>query len=118
MAAGINHFRIEFVDEKPEDVVKIISMYQDVCKNIEEIHKQSKTTQNTHNEDSEIRNTNNFNNNARSIGDRNLESSLNALWKFLEIVPNGYGLPQGVSLGSLKPTLERNWDSLKPTAKR
>ena len=121
MASGINHFRIEFVDEKPEDVVKVISMYQDVCKNIVEIQKESRISQYSHSGDSETRNytnNNNFNNNAKTIGDRNLESSLNNLWKFLEIVPNGYGLPQGVSLGSLKPTLERNWDSLKPTAKR
>lgn len=118
MASGIRHFRIEFVDEKPDDVVKVVSMYQDVCKNIEEMHKQSKIIQNSHNNNNINNDNHNNNNNVRSIGERNLESSLNILWKFLEIVPNGYGLPQGVSLGSLKPTLERNWDSLKPTAKR
>lgn len=110
MTAGISHFRVEFVDEKPEDVVKVINMYQDVCKNIEML-------QSSDDVDNLSRNTGNSEN-KKNIAERNIESTLGALWKFLEIVPNGHGLPQGVSLGSLKPTLERNWDSLKPTARR
>jgi hypothetical protein len=27
IAAGIKHFRIELVDEKPEDVIKLVNMY-------------------------------------------------------------------------------------------
>jgi collagenase-like PrtC family protease len=120
MTAGINHFRIEFVDEKPEDVVKVINMYQDVCKNIEMLCASEKTEYD-HNDtsmSSSYSTSYNNNDNKKNVAERNIESTLNVLWKFLEIVPNGYGLPQGVSLGSLKPTLERNWDSLKPTARR
>ena len=123
MTAGINHFRIEFVDEKPEDVVKVINMYQDVCKNIEMLCASEETATETETADVSSGSSSNSygnsnNNNRKNVAERNIESTLNILWKFLEIVPNGYGLPQGVSLGSLKPTLERNWDSLKPTARR
>jgi collagenase-like PrtC family protease len=141
MTAGINHFRIEFVDEKAEDVVKIVNMYQDVCKNIQisesfdrAEHDSSSSNSKSRSssshsdddyDDSQYSNSNsngssnnNSNSNSRSIAERNIESTLNALWRFLEVVPNGHGLPQGVSLGSLKPTLERNWDTLRPTAKR
>ena len=130
MTAGINHFRIEFVDEKAEDVVKIVNMYQDVCKNIQisdsfdktvasRSNRMNNSDDNDDNDDSVYSNSNsNSNSNSRSIAERNIESTLNALWRFLEVVPNGHGLPQGVSLGSLKPTLERNWDTLRPTAKR
>ena len=128
MTAGINHFRIEFVDEKAEDVVKIVNMYQDVCKNIQisdsfdktvssRSNRMNNSDDNDDNDDSVYSNSNS-NSNSRSIAERNIESTLNALWRFLEVVPNGHGLPQGVSLGSLKPTLERNWDTLRPTAKR
>ena len=134
MTAGINHFRIEFVDEKAEDVVKIVNMYQDVCKNIQISDSFDKAVDsrsnrmnsnddndNDNDDDSVYSNNNhnsNSNSNSRSIAERNIESTLNVLWRFLEVVPNGHGLPQGVSLGSLKPTLERNWDTLRPTAKR
>ena len=122
--AGIKHFRIEFVDEKPEDVLKIINMYQDICQNIKsadnfnkiENEKDANTHSSAHG--SAYGSNSNSNSNAKNIADRNIESSLMTLWKFLEIVPNGHGLPQGVSLGSLKPTQERNWDTLRPTAKR
>ena len=114
MQSGIKHFRIEFVDEKPEDVIKIINMYRDVCKNIEIMENLNKNSVQNNNSDNDYDN----NRNKKTIADRNIESSLMILWKFLEIVPNGYGLPQGVSLGSLKPTAERQWDTLRPTAKR
>jgi hypothetical protein len=100
--------------------VKVINMYQDVCKNIEML-RASEDSEDDANEASvsgSYFNSCNDNNNKKNVAERNVESTLNILWKFLEIVPNGYGLPQGVSLGSLKPTLERNWDSLKPTARR
>ena len=128
--AGIKHFRVEFVDERPEDVLKIINMYQDICQNIKsadnfnkiENEKYANTHSSAHSSGPSSAygsNSNtNSNTNTKNIADRNLESSLMTLWKFLEIVPNGHGLPQGVSLGSLKPTQERNWDTLRPTAKR
>ena len=120
MQAGIKHFRIEFVDEKPEDVLKIINMYKDICKNIEsaDSFNKAENEKDTHAHNNAYDSNSNSNSNFKNIADRNIESSLMTLWKFLEVVPNGHGLPQGVSLGSLKPTQERNWDTLRPTAKR
>ena len=85
-------------------------MYRDVCKNIE--------TADSYNTNSDTNSDTNTRTNSKTIADRNIESSLMVLWKYLEVVPNGHGLAQGVSLGSLKPTLERGWDTLRPTAKR
>ena len=122
-------------------------MYRDVCKNIEAAENFNKiegngntnsngnsygekdvngntntniyrSTELTNSNSNNNSNNSNGNNNSKSIADRNIESALMVLWKFLEVVPNGHGLPQGVSLGSLKPTQERNWDTLRPTAKR
>lgn len=38
--------------------------------------------------------------------------------KWMDSVPNGNGRAQGVSQGSLKPTVELDWNKMKPTARR
>jgi collagenase-like PrtC family protease len=70
IAAGIKHFRIELVDEKPEDVIKLVNMYTDICKNAEL---------------TESYNQNDNENSKKSIADRNNESLLGVLNRFLEV---------------------------------
>ena len=47
------------------------------------------------------------------------EGAQEELMAYLEnVVPNGIGKILGASAGSLVPSKERNWNSLKPTARR
>ncbi len=87
VTAGIKHYRIELVDESPDYVEPLLNKYQILLQTA--IHKDSLIYH---------------------------KQKLPEILTWLKSVPNGEGKPQGVSSGSLKPTVEIQWNKMKTTA--
>jgi putative protease len=99
--AGYDRFRIEFVDEPADCVGRVIDSYVNVL-------------------DLAFAKEGHLNSDGDSVSpgasDDAYWSEVDSLLKVLEEIPDANGRTFGFSEGSLKPSEERKWSSLRPTA--
>ena len=116
LQSGIRHYRVELVDESPEYVEPLLTWYKNMLhitihNDIKTAHSSTPTTTPT----TTIATNSNRNNNKINDATNN-NNRLKSFYKWLNTVPNSYGRAQGYTLGSLKPSAERDWNTMKPTS--
>jgi len=88
VSSGIEHYRIELVDERPEHVEPLLQRYRRMLQSAKADPSDLKTQ----------------------------EKQLEEFYAWLDKLPDSNGRAQGHDVGSLKPTVEREWTKMKLTA--
>lgn len=88
VSSGIEHFRVELVDERPEHVAPLLSQYRRMLLSAHKNPTDTKTQQ----------------------------TQVAEFYEWLDKLPDSNGRAQGHDVGSLKPAAERQWSKMKLTA--
>lgn len=88
LSSGIQHYRVELVDERPEHVEPLLQRYR-------------RMLQSVHSNPTDL---------------RAQQKQLEDFYMWLDKLPDSNGRAQGHDVGSLKPTVEREWTRMKLTA--
>ena len=109
MTAGLRHYRIELVDEQAQYVAPLLNHYQDLltlCTKVTAASSMDDMTTATTSISSSIKGNANkrqeMNKRDHKKDDANrkgihadIDAQVDVLWSFLELLPNGHGVPQG-----------------------